>query len=289
MRLVLNEVTEAEKIIEDGTLGNKPFEDMVLLARYWRQIKELSPKETKKKLHEIAKSNISNYSADNWGDAIDKIVANAKKYPLLQLDKIVITQTEMTHINALNKKNQQRLAFTLLVLAKYGNARSTSNNNWVLLQKYKVFQLARVTSNSKWNTLRELNELGLIKFANKVDNINVQVTFVDNGEPELCVTDLRELGYQYLRYTGEDFIECQNCGILVRKTVHNKRYCKNCVGYQPIKTKKVTCCDCGEEFEVDSMTRKTVRCDFCQREKDRENNRKRINKLRNIGNCNANN
>ena len=289
MKLLLDEVSEAERIIEADTANVKPADGLVLLARYYRQIKELSPKETKNALGEWLKTQTLG-KADDWGDFIDKIVANAKKYPLLQVKELIVTQSEMNKIQALKKKNQQKLAFVLLVLAKYGNAKSFKNNSWVLTQQYKVFQLARVVGDSRWSTMRELKDAGLIEFAHKVDNINVRVTFIDDdSEPVMTITDLRELGYRYLKYTGEDFIECQECGVLVRKTCVNKKYCKDCAGYQPIIKKKVQCVDCGEWFEVDNKNTKTVRCSFCQEEKNKENGRKRINKLRNTGNCNATN
>lgn len=266
MKLLLNEVLEAERIINGDKLNVKPFEALSLLARYYRQIKELSPKETREQLSSWLGGQLGT-CVDDWGEFIEKVVANGKKYPLLQIEKITITKSEIKKIQSLKKKNQQKLAFVLLVYAKYGNAKSTKNNNWVLTQQYKVFQSARVVGDSRWTSMKELRDVGLIEFAHKVDNINVRVLFVDNkSEVELEITDLRELGYQYLRYIGEDFIECQDCGVLVRKTVHNKRYCKDCAGYQPIKTKKIQCCDCNEWFEVDSSSRNRKRCEFCQKE-----------------------
>jgi len=287
MKLLLNEVLEAEQIISGDKLSVKPFEALSLLARYYRQIKELSPKETREHLYSWLGGQLGTHS-DDWNEFIEKVVANSKKYPLLQIEKISITKSEMNKIQSLKRKNQQKLAFVLLVYAKYGNAKSSKNNSWVLTQQYKVFQTARVVGDSRWTSMKELRDAGLIEFAHKVDNINVRVLFIDDkSDIELEITDLRELGYQYLRYIGEDFIECQECGVLVRKTVHNKRYCKGCAGYQPIKTKKIQCCDCNEWFEVESSSRNRTRCDYCQSIKVKEDTRKRVNKMRNTGNCNG--
>lgn len=286
MKLLLDEVAEAERIIGADTANVKPADGLVLLARYYRQIKELSPKETKNALGEWLKTQTLG-KVDDWGDFIDKIVANAKKYPLLQVKELIVTQSEMNKIQALKKKNQQKLAFVLLVLAKYGNAKSFKNNSWVLTQQYKVFQSARVVGDSRWSTMRELKDAGLIEFAHKVDNINVRVTFIDDdSESVMTITDLRELGYRYLKYTGEDFIECQECGVLVRKTFNNKKYCKDCAGYQPIIKKKVQCVDCGEWFEVDARIANKCRCEYCQSQKVKDDTRKRINKLRKTADCN---
>lgn len=287
MRLLLNEVKEAERIIDSDSLGIKPIEALPLLARYCRQTLALTPKETRTTLTKWLEEQFVNNVEDDWGEFIDKLIASAKKYPLLQVDELVVTKAEIEKIQTLKKKTHQKLAFVLLVLAKYGNAKSPKNNNWVLTQQYKVFQSARVVGDSRWRTLREIWEAGLIEFAQKVDNINVRVTFIDeDSESVIRVTDLRELGYQYLRFIGEDFVECQECGVLVRKTVHNKRYCKDCAGYQPIIKKKIQCVDCGEWFEVDSSSRNRIRCEYCQSIKLKEDVRKRINKMRNIGECN---
>ena len=42
--------------------------------------------------------------------------------------------------------------------------------------------------------------------------------------------------------------------------------------------KKVVCCDCGEEFEVESTKRRTKRCKNCQ---DKTNKEKRKEIMRN--------
>lgn len=49
------------------------------------------------------------------------------------------------------------------------------------------------------------------------------------GEPVLKITELRDLGYQYLQFLGkENFIRCAKCGRLVKKMGNRKLYCKNC-------------------------------------------------------------
>ena len=76
-----------------------------------------------------------------------------------------------------------------------------------------------------------LNEVGMVQFSKKVDNTNVRVCFITPGETAMVVTDFRNLGYQYLKYHGEPYFECQNCGITVKSenaTGRKQKYCKEC-------------------------------------------------------------
>lgn len=147
--------------------------------------------------------------------------------------------------------------------------RNDKNNNWVLVDEYNVFARARITGDimAQYSCFYKLVKMDLITYSKKVDNINVRVGFIDNdSEVVLKITDLRELGYQYLMYKGEKFIKCAECGVITKATIHNKKYCKNCAGYQPIMLKTIKCCDCGTEFEVNSTVKNKKRCNTCQRE-----------------------
>ena len=46
MNIILNEVEEAKRRIQENELGDKPTETIGLMARYYRQIEKLSERET---------------------------------------------------------------------------------------------------------------------------------------------------------------------------------------------------------------------------------------------------
>ena len=77
-----------------------------------------------------------------------------------------------------------------------------------------------------------LNELGMIQFSRKVDNTNVRVCFAEDGKEVMRITDLRNLGYQYLMYHGEPYFTCPNCGITTKVAnggnKRNQKYCQEC-------------------------------------------------------------
>jgi DNA-directed RNA polymerase subunit RPC12/RpoP len=131
--------------------------------------------------------------------------------------------------------------------------------------------------------------MGLLEFPKRNDNLSMRVTFLDIDSPEeIFISDFRELGYEYLKYQGENFIRCAECGILTRGSKkNNKKYCKNCSGYIPKVTKSIVCVDCGQEFSTSAYNTKTKRCKECQSIIDREkarirkqNQRKRDNMSR---------
>lgn len=281
MNLIMNERIEAERIIENGDINFDTGAKLSLLARYYAHLGK-KPKEIKLLLNDIMTKNYNNYHIDDWELSIQKYVNKAKKYSIIEIDEIPITKNELQTISQINNKKLEKLAFVLLVLAKFCNMRNDKNNNWVMVDEYSVFARARITGNTvaQYSCFYKLAKMDLITYSKKVDNINVRVGFIDNdSDIVLRVTDLRELGYQYLMYKGEKFIKCAECGIVTRATIHNKKYCKNCAGYQPIVTKTVKCCDCGKEFEIESNSRK-IRCDECYKIERQRINRENISKYR---------
>jgi len=272
MNLIMNERIEAEKIIENGDINFDTGSKLSLLARYYAHIGK-SPKEIKSLLDELMTKYYHNYHADDWEMSLQKYVNKSKKYPIVEINSIPITKNELQTITQINNKKLEKLAFVLLVLAKFCNMRNENNNNWVMVEEYNVFPRARITGTitAQYSCFYKLAKIDLITYSRKVDNINVRVGFIDDdSEVVLNVTDLRELGYQYLMYKGEKFIKCAECGVITRVTANSKKYCKDCAGYQPIVTKTIQCCDCGEFFEVDGIVKNKKRCDKCQHLKQLE-------------------
>jgi DNA-directed RNA polymerase subunit RPC12/RpoP len=231
---------------------------------------------------------IANYKCYNtvkWDLVLEKISKQSGKYPLVQVNFVCITKHELEIIQELKGKPTQRVAFTLLCLAKFYNGINSQNNNWVNSKINDIFNMAHVqiSKNKKPLILNDLWNLGLIKYSIKVDNINTNVQFVDNeSEVVLQIYDFRDLGYEYALYCGERFIRCKECNRLVRQNENNTIvYCKEHRGYQKIESKIITCIDCGKEVEVDAKANNRIRCNECQHKKQLEYQRNSMQKLRN--------
>lgn len=214
-----------------------------------------------------------NYNPVKWSETLDKFVKNAAKYPLVRIDYVPITQSELEKIELLESRRVQRLMFTMLCIAKFYDLKNPQNKHWVNQDDKVVFALAS-TPMSKHDqniVLHELFKAGYIKFSQKVDNLNSQVQIIDNDSPVvLKINDFRKLGYEYMLYKGANYVRCRNCGQLVKQNKNGTRqFCDDCAGYVPKEMKTLICVDCGQLFVTSAKNTKSTRCETCQKEYER--------------------
>lgn len=218
MAIVLNEYEWAERMISKRKLGKKPGETLARVAKYYFE-NRYSRKEVRKLLDQFLVQCDPDASLVNWSDALDRIVKSAAKYPLIQIDYIAISTGELKWVETLKGKQLRRLAFTMLCVSKYWNIISENNNNWVNTDEREIFQMANITTPSVKRDFMygDLIRSGFIRQSKRIDNLNVQMLPPDTTEDAgLLIKDFRNLGYQYMRYCGEDFFECEMCGLTVR-------------------------------------------------------------------------
>ena len=283
----MKESEAVQEIINKKSVSENTYADLILLIKYYysqakKSNKKLKTKDVIAELQEYLKPQYNNYQSVDWYNRLEKLIKKYKNTPLYDVDSIPITDAELTTIKSIKNKRLEKIAFVSLVLAKYYNLKNEKNNGYVNVEYSVIFGLARVSATVMYGQpllLNDLKQLGLIQTASRIDNPNFRVLFIDNDSPVvLHITDLRELGYQYLKYKGEKFIECAECGVLLRKKNNATKYCPACRGYQPIQFKTLTCVDCGKEFVVNSKSNKSCRCEDCYKEYRkiyyRENKRK---------------
>lgn len=289
--IVLNEKEYAQECLKNKTVSDKPFFTLSILAKYYYHCFDYRKKKITDLLIEFMSKNYPRYDCNKaeWDGNIEKIAANAGKFTLYEIDGVWITQTELDTIESIHNKVLERLAFTMLCLAKLNNMKNPKNNGWVNLDAKEVFGLARIACSvvNRYERLGQLNQLSLLEFPKKNDNLSSRVTYInDDSEKVLFVSDFRELGYEYLKYKGENFIRCRECGILIRNNKSGtKKYCHACAGYIPMETKTVVCVDCGEEFEVDARLTNKIRCDRCQEIYRRNYQKELMRNRRKCTNC----
>lgn len=229
--IVLNEKQWVEEAIEKSTLGDKPSETLRRLAMYYASL-GYKKNEVEKMLEDFIIRCDPTSSVVRWQKYIDSSLKHAKKSSLIEIDPITITKSEMDSISSLPGVLLQRIMFTLVCLAKYGNAINPKNNSWVNRDIREIFALAnvKVTVRKQALMFNDLWNLGYIGYSSIVDNINVNVKIVDeaNSPIEMKVDDFRNLGNQYMMHLGCDYFACQNCGIVVKRNAPNQKYCKEC-------------------------------------------------------------
>lgn len=232
MTIVLNEHEWAKEHIESRTLGKKPFETLCRVARYYLD-KGYNKKDTRKAIEKFLLQCDPVASLPKWDDTLELALNKAIKYEAIQIDGVEVTDVEMAKIDSLGSRQARRLAFTLLCLAKYWNLVNPNCDNWVNNKDSEIMRMANINTSIKRQSMMyyTLNEMGLLQFSRRVDNTNVRVCFIEDGEPVMTIADFRNLGYQYLKYHGEPYFECANCGLVVKQNTSAGRklkYCKDC-------------------------------------------------------------
>lgn len=231
INIVLNERVYAEEAINNLSLGNRPAETLGRIAKFYYS-EGYKKREIGPLLEDFILKCDPSANIVKWQRVIDQQVNSADRYSLIDIPGISITKSEILKIQSLKGKLLQRLMFTMLCLAKYGNAISPTNNSWVNKKDRDIFRLANIAVTTKRQSLM-INDLwtaGYVGYSNVVDNINLNVKIVDDDSPEeILITDFRELGYQYSRYCGENFTECESCGRLIKESTNGRRkFCKEC-------------------------------------------------------------
>jgi len=241
MTIVLNEHEWAKDMINARSLGKKPFETLCRVSRYYLD-KNYPKRDVRKMLDVFILQCDPTASIPKWADAADRAVERALKTSAVCVDSIAVTKPEMKIIDSLNGRQLQRLAFTLLCLSKYWDLVNPNRDHWVNNRDTDIMRMANINTSIKRQSALyyKLNEAGLIQFSKKVDNTNVRVCFAKDGRPALHISDFRNLGYQYLRYHGEPFFECRNCGITVKESDYKgggrrRMYCKECASEIAVK------------------------------------------------------
>lgn len=233
--IVLNELEWAERMIELGELGDNAYETLCRVAKYYKA-QGFQKRGVRAKLEDFLLRCDPYASAVLWDNTLEKAVKVGMKYPPVEIDHITVTKPEMDAIMKLGGIQLQRLAFTLLCVAKYMSTVAPKTDGWVNASVSEIMKMANIRSSYKRQNMMygQLLDAGLLRSSKKISNLNVRVQFIRDGEPALEVRDFRDLGNQYMMYIGKPYFVCQNCGLTVKAPDGVPRlrmkYCPDCAG-----------------------------------------------------------
>lgn len=230
--IIMDERAWAEEAIRTHNLGNSIGVGLSIVARYYYYEEKKEKSELVSALRELLLRHNPNINIYTYTDLIDSIVANVSKYPLTYVPFIGITPKEADTIQSVEGKMARRVLFTLLCIAKFGNARSARNNNWVNLSMSAVFSYSNInTSRARQDTIiKSLRDAGYIEYSPIIDNLNIRVPFIDTTTTYIWqIYDFSNLGYQLDILLGAGgYMTCDNCGTVIKKKSNSQKYCKDC-------------------------------------------------------------
>lgn len=236
MSIILDENAWAEEAIKTKSLGKKPFETLYRVARFYMDSGK-SKNETRLLLDKFLIQCNPTASLPKWSDTLDNAIKRASRYSAVKIPYISVTDKEMEIINGIKGVQLQRLAFTLLCIAKYSIVVNPKSDGWVTTPENEIMRMANInTSNARQNYMyNTLYEMGLIQLPRRVDSTSVKVCFITDGDEALRVDNFTNLGYQFMINTGDkNYYKCSHCGKVVKKrqsfTTGGRppKYCQEC-------------------------------------------------------------
>lgn len=243
MGIVLNETRWTEEMIANHTLGKKPSETLRRVARYYYDLGN-GKRRVRKLLESFLITCDPCISLPLWDRSIEAALINAKKREAIDIDQIIITEPEIEMIDSIHSVMARRLAFTLLCLAKYWDIANDNQTHWVNSKDSDIMRMANINTSIRRQgaIYYDLGNAGLLRFSHKVDNTNMQVNYIQDGPMALVVTDLRNLGYQYMMHQKPDgYIKCERCGLVVKRSSlgagRPQLYCKECAAVVQLQQK----------------------------------------------------
>jgi hypothetical protein len=231
MEIVLDERKKAEDVLSSADSPANPIQNVFLLAKYYYSLGQ-----TRAEVLAHVEEYLQRFPyvvLPKWQTTVERMVTKAKKHKLVEIQGIPITKTELEAVVQLQKESLQKLAFTLLCIAKFYNAINPNNQNWCNTSDKDLFRMANIgslDSRRQQKLISELHELGMVGYSNIIDNINLRVMFIDQYEEiGMVITSYEDLGLQYLEYIGDKtVVRCKDCGKLVKKRSKRLDYCPEC-------------------------------------------------------------
>ena len=236
MNIVMNERKYAEGIlngdIADG--GRNKLYTIDVVAKYYRavgyndrEIKVVVEKWIREKFPGVSEKYIT-----SW---IKRSLDASKKFPLYEIDEIIITKPEMEYINSLHSdkvrdRTLRKLAFTVLCFAKFESMRGVKDS-WINIERKHIFSAANIkniTRKKQCFMIYTLYSLGYIDLNPKIENHNIKVLGLKYGDSEITVSNINECGYIFEEYNGKKFVHCERCGAMVPVTNGRTKYCSVC-------------------------------------------------------------
>lgn len=241
MNIILNERAFAESVIDKPSDVQLSYNIVYRVARYYMDIMQRLPDAVRKTEEFILRCD-GTANLVFWNTFIESSAKTLRTRPLIEIDSVGVTQTELEKIMELRSREARMVLFTMLCFAKFWNIVNKKNNNWINRNYKELFSTANVarSDDMKAAIMRSIFQSGLGGYSMRATSENTYVTFVDNdASPVLEITDFRNLGYQYCAAAGDACIVCEVCGITVPKKANNQKYCRQCAKLQDLEMHKI--------------------------------------------------
>ena len=301
-----SEKRDIENMIKKGYINEDNYPETIRkLATYNFHMLNLEKEDNYDEIKKYMNKYAKDFFEPEYMNIIYDKIRMVKKIPIVDIDHIGITKSELDKISKLNDIRKEKIAFVLLAVAKFNDVKLQRTDHRVNLSNSKICKLARITMriSERDSFMKFLIDDGVIEVSTNPKSNSKKVLIVsedDNDEVVLKLheVDYEELAYNYLMYKndGDGYVRCEyidrdgnGCNRVFKLNSKNKngniKYCHMHREYQPVGNKIITCVDCGKEFIVGALNTETCRCEVCnevyQKKRNAEKNRAYRERLKN--------
>ena len=246
--LVFDEKDYAEKIV-----SNRHYEtiksqgkERCILVRYFTNLgyTDLQIKDELRKIPMMGGEFLSDRDKDF---IFDKIIKKANEYEYVTGKIVIIYQSELDIIDALEDEKMREILFVYLVYYKWASQvkhlqfYSKKNEVMMVLENnidvWKLSGVFNLRVAHRYEYLNKLFDLGLYKVDNFKSHNYIYIPFVVNeGEKKIVISDYKNILGEYQLYKYPDkYKRCCVCGTVITKTRSPKKYCSSCAKKENIR------------------------------------------------------
>jgi hypothetical protein len=236
--LILDEQKRALHLLEFGFNGVLTYQDIKILAKYFRYI-GLKPKKIKENIVDFYKKFDTTYNDVLFGDKIDTAIKKSEKEIFRIPTPVIITKKEMENIASVKNFRYEKVLFVMLVLSRYYRIiYNKSYDDYYLNENFPtILSLAKVYTGKrdKDEIRKKLQDLKMIEFVELRGKItgftkdNFKLFYFDENSDQGVIVDNIENIVDF--YPSR----CRICGNFFEKKIHNQEMCNNCA-HEKIKS-----------------------------------------------------
>lgn len=224
--IIFDELEHAEYIIENGYRNKKYVNyDNKILVRYWLY-KGVSEPQIRKMLRKKMVEYGEVFNRNLLEKKIDRAIKAGVRVELKTGTVVEITDKEIEQINGLEDIRLRKMLFILLVVWKAdGEQRRFNISNRDLMNLSGV----RVRGDVFLDYIHQIKLSGLLSMEVYKNRSHYVLHFDGGGKPVIKIDKFRNLVCHYFSVMEpEKYMKCEGCGVVIRITSNNRKYCKKC-------------------------------------------------------------
>lgn len=222
---IYNEIEYAQKILENGFVTRRKLYELSILAKfYYSQGKD--KQEIFNLLVDFCNKNMENFNKVLYFDKLSNIVNTSKNTPIKNIKFIGINQKDIDIIDKLPNIECKKVLTSIIVLCKIKHR--TTGGKYVNIKYSRLSRTSHIKSTSKIRDI--LHELVNQKIINICINGAIEYLgdITDDDEYLFIVKDFDNIGLYIMNYINHRYIECEECGKMMRKKNNSNKFCNEC-------------------------------------------------------------